>query len=142
MESNEAAAQLSEVAKLRSTTAKEASKSPAAAWPVMAIAMILFFSSNIAMKSDRGRIATALVWALFVGLWVAWVARGRRARPGRAPRSRAEVRRDVTEWIALFVVCNLVVQLLSRVSWALVGVAIAIIATGWGALTARRAQRR
>jgi hypothetical protein len=131
MESNEASTRLEEVTRLRSATRAEAFGAPRAAWPVMAVAMALFISSFTFVTSDKGRTIAAVGWTMFVVLWVGWLRLGRGARPGRLPRTAADRRRYAVEWVVFFVVCNLIVQVLGRVSWALAGVAMAVVCSVW-----------
>ena len=135
MESKDAAAQLSDLHRLRAATQAESYRTPPGAWPVMVAAMVAYLGSFTFVRSDTARIWEAAGWTAFVAAWVVWL-RFRRAAVPNSQRPRITAR-AVVEWIVLFAVCNLIVIVFSRVSWALVGVLIAIVATFAGSRAAR-----
>jgi hypothetical protein len=138
METNDAAKQLHDVDRLRVATLVESKRVPNWATPVMAVATVLYFSLFMFDRDGFAPIGP-IVWTAFVIVWVLATRVGHRATGARLPRTRAQRRREILEWLALVVVANLIVAVLAQVSWLLVGIAFAVLGTGFGWQNSRRA---
>jgi hypothetical protein len=137
METDNVREQLAAAARLRSATITEAGRIPRGAFVVLAIATVLFFSSY---SIDQGwvYVVAPIVWTAFIVAWVWWLRHGNRATPGRPARTRDERRRDIVEWIGLFVTANAIALLGATVSWILAGVLMAFLGAGAGQVASRR----
>lgn len=102
----------------------------------MTLGLIAFFAA-FGLLSGGLRTVLAALWLAFVATWVVLLRRGRRAQP----RPKRWTRRDVLEWVALFVAANVITVVASRVSWALVGISLALFGAGYGAISAWRSRR-
>jgi hypothetical protein len=99
----------------------------------------LSFFGTYSIDSDLQRVIAPIAWTGFVVAWVVWMRRGNRAR---APwLAGSDWRRDLPRWVALLVASNIIVLLVSQVSWLLVGVLLAAVATGSGIVARWRTQR-
>jgi hypothetical protein len=139
METNEVRNQLAEAQRLAAATQSEATNTPSWAMPVMLGALVVFFVI-LGLLDNAWRGLASVGWSLFVLAWVYAMRRRNRAASARIPLDAAQRRRAVIEWIVLLLVANLITFALSRVSWALTGVALAVLAAGYGALSAQRAR--
>ena len=139
MESNDPRSQLDEAARLAAATQREAYNAPGWAIPVLLVAMVVFFTL-MGVIGEAWRGTASLGWSLLVLAWVYAIRRPNRAAPTPMWHERSHRRRDIAEWVGLLLAANLITFTLSRVSWALAGLGLAVLASGYGAFSARRAR--
>lgn len=141
MESNvNPARDLIEAQRLAAATQREALKAPIWAMPLMTLAIVGFFVL-IGKLDDGARIVASVAWTVFVLAWVYAIRRNNRAKPGRRAVTAEQRRRELAEWMVLLVIANVLTFALSRVSWALAGVALASLGAVYGSVSAWRARR-
>jgi hypothetical protein len=140
METNDASEQLQDVDRLRGATLAESYKGSPLAGVIMAVATIAYFGSY-ALQPNGFSPWGPLFWTAFCGVWLLMLRRGNRAKPGRISRTTDERRRDALLWAVLFVVANAEVYFLSKISWLLVGIALATLGAVAGVIGNRLSPR-
>lgn len=141
MESNDAQRQLSEIDRLKAATQVESTAVAAWAWPVLVVvAMVATFTSFQFLDEPWQAIVSA-AWCVFVAIWIRVIRRNNRAVRPRVERTAGQRKKDIKEWVVLLVAANAITFGLSRISWTVAGIGMAIFCSFAGGVFSRRGRR-
>ncbi len=140
MESKDAQRQLIEIDRLKTATQVEATAVAAWAWPVLVVAMIATFASFQFLDEPWHAIVSA-TWCVFVAIWIRVIRRDNRAVRQPAERTSEQRKQDIKEWVVLLIAANAITFGLSRISWTVAGIGMAIFCSFAGGVFSRRGRR-